>query len=326
MGLVANTTLVPSTERFELWSHVSNSEFGPSAITSAYARSFSGSLWRYELDSLCVHRIVVDASIFRRPSKRFGSDSPAALQLVLARRECCLVSQNGANSYIAEGQLTSFTTWQPLEVESPTAFELVIVTIPHLLVRPLFGRNTTQTALCLGGTEGIARVVRSHVLQVLACLEQGSVDPHAAPDIAESMVGLVRGLHGRRHPSPLANGRTSTALRQRIRTYIDLHLGDPDLSRESIAREACISVSYLDKLFEAAGTSVWQAIRMQRLERCRRDLADTRLTGVRILDIATRWGFRSASHFTRSFDAAYGQSPSAFRRAHGGAPVDQADS
>jgi AraC-like DNA-binding protein len=234
--------------------------------------------------------------------------------------------QNGANSYIAEGQFTSYTTWQPLEVESPTAFELVIVTLPDLLVRPLFGRNSPQTALCLGGTDGIARVVRSHVLQVLGCLEQGSINSVAAADIAESMVDLVRGLHGHRDLSPLADSRTSTVLRQRIRTYIDLHLGDPNLSRESIAREHCISVSYLDKLFDADGTSVWQTIRTQRLDRCRRDLADTRLTGLRVSDIATRWGFRSASHFTRSFDAAYGQSPAAFRRACGGALGDQAGS
>ena len=155
MGLVANTTLMPSTERFELWSQVLNSEFGPSAIESARARSFSGLLWRYELGGLCVHRIVADASIYRRPSRRRGSDPPAALQLVLARRGCCIVSQNGANSYIREGQLTSYTTWQPLKVESPTAFELVIVTLPELLMWRQFGRHTPQTALCLGGTEGI---------------------------------------------------------------------------------------------------------------------------------------------------------------------------
>jgi AraC-like DNA-binding protein len=260
-----------------------------------------------------------------RPSGA-GSESCAALQLVLARRGCCIVSQNGANSYIAEGEFTSYTTWQPLEVKSPTAFEPVIVTLPDLLVRPLFGRNTPQTALCLGGTEGFPRVLRSHVLQVLGCLEQGSINAAAAPDIAESMVDLVRGLHGHRDLSPLTDQRTSAVLRQRIRTYIDLHLGDSDLSRASIAREHCISVSYLDKLFDADGRSFWQTIRAQRLDRCRRDLADTRLARDRILDVATRWGFRSASHFTRSFEAAYGQSPGAFRRACGGAPVDQADS
>jgi AraC-like DNA-binding protein len=326
MGLVANTTLVPSTERFELWSDVLNSEFGPSAVKSARARSFSGLLWRYELGSLCVHRVVGDASVYRRPFKRRGSDPLVAFQLVLARRGCCIVSQNGANSYIREGELTSYTTWQPLEVESPTAFELVIVTLPELLVRPLFGRNAPQTALCLGGSEGIARVVRSHVLQVLRCLEQGSISSVVATNVAESTVDLVLGLHGQQDVRPFADSRSSVVLQQQIRTYIDLHLGDPDLNRESIARRHCISVSYLDKLFERTGRSVWQTIRMQRLDRCRRDLADTRLAGVRILDIAARWGFRTASHFTRSFEAAYGESPAVFRRASRGHLGDGADS
>jgi AraC-like DNA-binding protein len=326
MGLVANTTLVPSTERFELWSDVLNTEFGPSAVKSARARSFSGLLWRYELGSLCVHRVVGDASIYRRPFKRRGCDPFVAFQLVLARRGCCIVSQNGANSYIREGELTSYTTWQPLKVESPTAFELVIVTLPELLVRPLFARRIPQTALCLGGTDGIARLVRSHVLQVLRCLEQGSIGSVVATDVAESTVDLVRGLHGKQDLRTLTESRPSSVLRQQIHTYIDLHLGEPDLNRESIAKHHSISVSYLDKLFEPTGSSVWQTIRTQRLDRCRRDLADTRLAGVRILDIAARWGFRTASNFTRSFEAAYGASPAAFRRESRGLPGDEADS
>jgi AraC-like DNA-binding protein len=326
MALVGNTALAPSTDRFELWSEVLNSEFGPSSIESARARSFSGLLWRYELGGLSVHRVLADASIYRRPSRHRGSDPPAALQVVLARRGGCMVSQNGANSYIREGELTSYTTWQPLRVESPTAFELVIVTVPEPLVWPLFGRHTPQTAVCLGGAEGIAGLVRSHVLQVLRCLEQGSIGSVVAIDVAESTVAMVRGLHGLRDFRALADSRTSTALRQQIRRYIDLHLGDPYLNRESIARHHCISVSYLDKLFQGTGRSVWQAIRIQRLDRCRRDLADPRLGDVRIRDIAARWGFRSASHFTRSFEGAYGQSPAAFRRASPARHGDETDS
>jgi AraC-like DNA-binding protein len=325
MGLVANTTRMPSTDRFEVWSDVLNSEFGPSVVESGRARSFSGLLWRYELGSVWVHRVIADASIYRRPSKR-GSDPPAALQLVLAKRGSCMVSQNGASSCIREGELTSYTTWQALKVESPTAFELVIVTLPELLVRPLFGGNIPQTALCLGGTEGFARLVRAHVMQTLRCLEQGSLDPVVATDVAESTVALVRGLHGEQDLRRLPASHTSTVLRQQIRAYIDLHLGDPDLSRNSIARHHCISVSYLDKLFERTGSSVWQTIRTQRLDRCRRDLADPRLARDRIRDIAARWGFRTASHFTRSFEAAYGQSPTAFRHADPSAVADEADS
>jgi AraC-like DNA-binding protein len=313
-GLIANTTRISTGDRFEVWSNVLNSEFGPSAIESARARSFSGFLWRYELASVFVHRVIADASIYRRPSRR-GSDPPAALQLVLAKRGCCIVSQNGARSCIREGELTSYTTWQALEVESPTAFELVIVTLPELLVRPLFGGKMPQTALCLGGTQGFARLVRAHVVQVLQCLEEGSIDAVVATDVAESTVALVRGLHGEQDLRPPAGSRT-ILLRQQIRTYIDLHLGDPDLNRDSIARHHCISVSYLDKLFERTGRTVSQTIRTQRLDRCRRDLADARLARQCIRDIAARWGFRTASHFTRSFEAAYGQSPTAFRRLH----------
>ena len=50
-------------------------------------------------------------------------------------------------------------------------------------------------------------------------------------------------------------------------------------------------------------------IRDRRLERCRADLRDPRLAGLSILEIATRWGFVSPAHFSRTFRAAYGVSP-----------------
>jgi AraC-like DNA-binding protein len=80
-----------------------------------------------------------------------------------------------------------------------------------------------------------------------------------------------------------------------------------------IARRHFISRSYLDRLFETEDASVQQTIRGKRLDRSRRDLTDRGLAGESVFEIASRWGFRSASHFSRSFRAAYGQSPSDFR-------------
>ena len=60
-----------------------------------------------------------------------------------------------------------------------------------------------------------------------------------------------------------------------------------------------------------------ETIRTRRLERARRDLVDRSLSDESIHQIASRWGFVSKSHFSRAFRAAYGQSPSDFRRERG---------
>ncbi|SPE99575.1 helix-turn-helix domain-containing protein [Streptomyces sp. MA5143a] len=104
----------------------------------------------------------------------------------------------------------------------------------------------------------------------------------------------------------------------RILRFIDEHLADADLSPEVIAGAHHISVRYLHKLFQDEGTTVGRWIQRRRLEECRRDLE----LGVRgrrtIASVAGRWGFLSATHFSRVFRAAYGMSPSEWRDSMGG--------
>ena len=71
--------------------------------------------------------------------------------------------------------------------------------------------------------------------------------------------------------------------------------------------------------------SQWQQIvRVRRLARAREELTETAQP---VSVIAHRWGFSDTSHFSRSFKAHYGSSPTDYRnavqaaRTRGGAPV-----
>ncbi|MFE1880713.1 helix-turn-helix domain-containing protein [Streptomyces diastatochromogenes] len=117
------------------------------------------------------------------------------------------------------------------------------------------------------------------------------------------------------------NGRVAAddqpSLVYRILRFIDLNLGDVELSPERIARAHHISVRYLHKLFADQGTTVGRRILLRRLEECRRELAD-RSRGTRtIAAVAGRWGFASATHFSRVFRATYGTTPREWRDSAG---------
>lgn len=127
-------------------------------------------------------------------------------------------------------------------------------------------------------------------------------------------------------------GRTATGtpggrspLMARILRFIDEHLADGDLSPETIAGAHHISVRYLHRLFQDEGTTVGRWIQRRRLEECRRDL----VLGIRnrrtIASVAGRWGFLSATHFSRVFRAAYGMSPSEWRDTAGRHTADGRD-
>jgi AraC-like DNA-binding protein len=108
--------------------------------------------------------------------------------------------------------------------------------------------------------------------------------------------------------------RTRAEILLNVQTFIEAHLGNPELDPEQIARATFISTRYLHKLFEAEGTSVCRWIRETRLERCRRDLLDPALADETILTIASRWGLPGPEHFSRLFRSAFGRSPSELRR------------
>ncbi|MET9476476.1 helix-turn-helix domain-containing protein [Streptomyces sp. NPDC002922] len=99
-------------------------------------------------------------------------------------------------------------------------------------------------------------------------------------------------------------------LLSRIRTFIEEHLMEPDLSPESIARAHHISVRYLHKLFQNDSTTVSQWVRQRRLDCCRHELGRASSRKFTVAAMAHRWGFRSPSHFSRTFRNAYGMSPS----------------
>ncbi|GAB7102536.1 hypothetical protein JCM4814A_08500 [Streptomyces phaeofaciens JCM 4814] len=99
----------------------------------------------------------------------------------------------------------------------------------------------------------------------------------------------------------------------RILEYVELHLTDPDLAPDAIARAHHISVRYLHKLFKDEGTTVGRWILRRRLEECRRDLMRYGRGSRTIAAVAARWGFLSATHFSRVFRAAYGMSPREWR-------------
>ncbi|GAQ61950.1 helix-turn-helix domain-containing protein [Streptomyces scabiei] len=141
-----------------------------------------------------------------------------------------------------------------------------------------------------------------------------SADPPVAEMLARNAVNLLATLASERSGREVAQtpGVRSPMVARVVR-FIDEHLADADLSPEVIAGAHHISVRYLHKLFRDEGTTVGRWIQRRRLEECRRDLVHGLRNRRTIASVAGRWGFLSATHFSRVFRAAYGMSPSEWR-------------
>lgn len=223
--------------------------------------------------------------------------------------------------FLGPGDICFYDAHGPATLDFPERFRMKVFLVPY----ESLGLDAADVAR-LAGTP-VPRVSRlgsllSPFLSELADTASSSLPP-VGELLAWNAVNVLATLATERlGRDAIATPDARTPLRARILEFIDLHLTDEDLSPETIAGAHHISARYLHRLFQDEGTTVGRWIQRRRLEECRRDLMIRARGGRTIAAVANRWGFMSATHFSRVFRATYGMSPSEWRDTVGrGAPA-----
>lgn len=99
---------------------------------------------------------------------------------------------------------------------------------------------------------------------------------------------------------------------QKLRTFVEAHLAQPDLSVEAISRMMGMSYTAVHRKVTAlTGRSLTLYVRAVRLQKARDLLADPALS---IAEVAYGTGFNDPKFFSRVFLEEYGTTPTAFRK------------
>jgi len=222
------------------------------------------------------------------------------------------LEQDGRRAKVAEGDLVLYDTARPYSVDYPERFRSHVFQVPRGLLGVAEGDIRQVVGVAVPSSEGVGAVLAPFLgsLADSAHSYPAAVGDCLARQVSDLLVTLIDQLIGYEAHDPRASNRH---LVQRVRDYIDRHLGEPELSPEVIAGAHHISVRYLHRLFEGEGVTVARLIQQRRLAACAKELARPGRSAPTVSAVAQRWGFVNPAHFSRTFRTAYGVSPREWR-------------
>ena len=219
-----------------------------------------------------------------------------------------LVREGEREMSLQPGAMVLWDGMQPTEIEIVEPFRKRTLLFPRTRVLAVCPRLGAVSRLPSLSDSPSARLLVRY-MNALA-IEQPELDAAAGAAAGTAALELLRAAVEPNLPASRAASRS--AMRAEIGRYVRTHLQDPHLGPATIARAYAMSVRTLHSLFEDAEMSVAGLVRTERLARCMEDLQQP--NGGSVTDIAFRWGFCDAAHFSRVFKREFGATPSEVRQ------------
>lgn len=308
---------VPPADRFEWWRNLIAHTQLPGEILSDRTDDFRARMLLVDFGIAHVTDVSFPSAAVRRTPSLIRRSDPESYRLTLAADGPVRMTHDGHQALLRPGDMvlcSSSATYEALVPDRRPGSRLISLYVPRAALPFPSAQADRLLGRHLSG-EGTVAMTGDFLVRLV---EAGStLGPQGAARLAGVALDLAAALISQHLEAEdrLQPESRRQALLAGVHVFIERHLGDPELSPAAVAAAHHISLSYLHRLFRERGLGVASWIRRRRLERCRRDLGDPYLLDKPVGLLAGRWGFVHASDFTRAFRAAYGTTPSAYRRA-----------
>jgi AraC-like DNA-binding protein len=299
------------------WEHILSATYLPWAVAIPELPGpdvFQGWVRRWWIDDLLMADSRCGPCSGRRSRHQLADTEGEFVYVLVSRKGAMTLNQRDTVATLTPGDVVALDTTRRNQFTVPGSLSLRGILIPRAALDEVDGHRWMRDGVVLDPTAPATRLLTNHLATLSEVLPGlGSAAMSAARTAAlELFVGALRS-----DSDVCSAASVRPALRSSIERYIDRHLLDGAVTPAAIAAAHWVSVRTVNRVFSATGQTVGEVVRARRLARAR---AEVTASDRPISVIAHRWGFSDTSHFSRTFKAQYGYSPTDYRngyRCHG---------
>jgi AraC-like DNA-binding protein len=312
LAVVLDTSASAPQRRLAIWQDIVCDTFVGLDCRSDLQDGFWGTVAQSRIGPASCTRVDSCAQNVLRTPSRIASAREDFVLVALGNSGVNGVFQDGREAIVSAGQFVIYDTTRPYELRFNDNFSQTIVQVPRKLLQQRIGSFDALTATTFSNDRPLERLVYDFLINM--CRTVDHVDPLTGTRLLDQALDLVAMAFAERmHDRPPEQSFHRSALLYRLKNYILINLRDPELSMARAAAAVGVSTRYASDLMATEQISFRNYVQAQRLEHCRRDLADPAYAGRHVSDIAFAWGFNDLAHFSRVFKQRFGASPREWR-------------
>lgn len=298
------------------WQDLINDHFVPLEVAPREPAEVGGTVRSRSIGQLQAGVLTSTPQVITRTKAQSG-DGVARMCVALVDRGTVYLEQDGRQCLLADGAFGVFDTTRPYTVAYTNDFRVHVFMWPLAAVALGDADSQRISAVSIPRTTGIGALLSPMFVQ--ATDPSVVMSPESSVRIASNMaeLAITAGLEVARGS---AEETGDSEVLHRVLAFIEERLDDPSLNADTVAREFFMSTRTLNRVFARRGLTVAAWIKSRRLEAARRALSSAATAEVPISQVALRFGFSSASFFSREFARQFGDSPRQYRKRRTGRP------
>jgi AraC family transcriptional regulator, positive regulator of tynA and feaB len=295
--------------RQEAWQQMLSQTHLPWTVTVPREPVFDAWVRRWWIDDLALVDCECGPCSGTRQRRHVAGTDGEFVVVLITRGGRETVSQGATEAQLRAGDVVAWDSTKPARFAVWEQLSKRSLLIPRAALDEVSGRTWVTGGVMLNGGSPATRLLTTYLDTLSAALPELNAAAVSAARNAtlELFIGALRA-----EGDAPTTATARPALRAAMERYIEQHLLDDAVTPAAIATAHGVSTRTVNRVFNATGQTVGEVVRVRRLARAREELTESDHT---VAAIAHRWGFADTSHFSRTFKAHYGSSPSDYRGA-----------